>query len=77
MGFIRLEGFCNAFYTSLWGTSHVVFSTGCPYGLGYVGKTSSLLNQGIIAYKNSIRRKDLNYPMTADFVEFNHDVLWH
>ncbi len=46
----------------------------CPCGLSYVGNTSRQLKQRISEHKSSIRRKDINYPVAAHFLSFNHDV---
>lgn len=55
-------------------STHVVYLIRCPCGLGYVGKTSRQLKQRISEHKSSIRRKDVNYPVAAHFLSFNHDV---
>lgn len=39
-----------------------------------MGKTSRQLKQRISEHKSSIRRKDVNYPVAAHFLSFNHDV---
>ncbi len=38
----------------------------------HVGKTSQQLKQRISEHKSDIRRKDMNYPVAAHFLSFNH-----
>lgn len=47
------------------------------YTLGYVGKTSRQLKQRLSENKNSIRRKDANYPVVAHFLALNHVSTLH
>lgn len=52
---------------------HVIFMDHCLWGLGYVGKTSRQLKQYFSEHKNSLRRKDMNYPVALCFNKFNRN----
>lgn len=55
-------------------TTFVIYLITCPCGKSYVGKTSRSLKTRIAEHRSTIRCKNLNYPVAAHFVEFNHPI---
>ena len=55
-------------------TKFVIYLITCPCGKSYVGKTSRSLKARIAEHRSTIRCKNLNYPVAAHFVEFNHPI---
>lgn len=55
-------------------TTSVIYLLTCPCGKSYVGKTSRALKTRIAEHRSTIRCKNLNYPVAAHFVEFNHPI---
>ncbi|KAJ0063651.1 hypothetical protein NL108_004773 [Boleophthalmus pectinirostris] len=55
-------------------TKSVIYMITCPCGKAYVGKTSRALKTRIAEHRSTIRCKNMNYPVAAHFVDFNHPI---
>ena len=55
-------------------TKAVIYLLTCPCGKAYVGMTTRELKARIAEHRSTIRCKNINYPVAAHFVEFNHPV---